>query len=197
MKGLWFIARNKTVLGVCMVLVVMLFLDGAEGVILLVITKQILQKTDFHYGVITTVKGVGMALASISAMRWVKRKKQSNMQTLCCLGYIKILMVFLMAYSRHYMFLALIVFLEAYFWVSMTIIESIILQSELPPEYRGSVYAFYGSLCWMAGFVGTLLFGMVADHIAIPAAVTIEATLAFGSIILIHSKMKKREKAPD
>lgn len=191
-KSLKLIIENKTVLMVCLILAIMLFLDGAMDLILLVVTKNNLQKSDSLYGAITTIQGLGMTLASISAPKWIGKAKKKKIQLLYILGFIKIVNIFVISHSPNYLFLVFFVFIEAYFWISMTIIENTILQSAIPSTYRGAVYAIYGSLCWLASFLGTLVIGSFAEKIELSNAMTIEAILSAMFLLIIYFLVKKK-----
>lgn len=76
----------------------------------------------------------------------------------------------------------------------MTILENLIMQSLLIPQYRASVFAVYGSLCWLSSSVGTLIFGYLVENISLSMAVTIEAMITFVMICVVYSyKIRNRE----
>ena len=82
-----------------LLMVSLLFLDGALDLLLVAETKTIHQKTDFYYGFVTTIKGIGMGLASVGAYQWLSKIKKDDIRVLYYLSLVKILFTFLMIYS--------------------------------------------------------------------------------------------------
>lgn len=81
---------------------------------------------------------------------------------------------------------ALIVFSEAYLWISITIIEKFVMQSVFPAADRAKIFALYGSMCWLAGSAGTLFFGFLSEKVGIPMAIAVEAALVSVMLIVVH-----------
>lgn len=164
----------------------LLFLDGATNLLLIVGTQQIPKKADVYYGAVTTIKGLGMTLASMGAYKWLSNTKKNYVYFLCFLSYLKILLICLMGQVTVIPVFALIVFSEAYLWISITIIEKFVMQSVFPAADRAKIFALYGSMCWLAGSAGTIFFGFLSEKIGISAAVAVESVLVLVVLIAIH-----------
>lgn len=180
------IFADKASMTVSLTIMCLLFLDGATNLLLIVETQSIPGKADLYYGAVTTIKGLGMALASMGAYRWLSGMKKSYIRLLCSLSYFKVLLIFLMGQVTFIPVFILIVFVEAYFWIAITIIEKSVMQSVFPASDRAKIFALYGSMCWLASSAGTLCFGFCSERVGISKAVTIETVLVLLVFMLIH-----------
>lgn len=180
------IFSDKASMTVSLTIMCLLFLDGATNVLLIVETQSIPGKTDLYYGAVTAIKGLGMALASMGAYRWLSGMKKSYVRLLCFLSYFKVLLIFLMGQVTFMPVFILIVFSEAYLWIAITIIEKFVMQSVFPASDRAKIFALYGSMCWLASSAGTLCFGFCSEKVGISKAVTIEAVLVLLVFMIIH-----------
>lgn len=180
------ICSDKKAMTVSLTIMCLLFLDGATDLLLIVETQRIPEKADVYYGAVTTIKGLGMALASMGAYKWLASTKKNYIHLLCFLSYLKILLICLMGQVTAIPGFALIVFLEAYLWISITIIEKCVMQSIFPAADRAKIFAMYGSMCWLAGSAGTLFFGFLSEMAGIPIAIAADATLVSVMLIVVH-----------
>lgn len=184
---------DKTSMTVSLNIMCLLFLDGATNLLLIVETQSIPGKADLYYGAATTIKGLGMALASMGAYRWLSGMKKSYIRLLCSLSYFKVLLIFLMGQVAFIPVFILIVFVEAYFWIAITIIEKYVMQSVFPASDRAKIFALYGSMCWLASSAGTICFGFCSEKVGISKAVTIETVLVLLVFMIIHRDKALRE----
>lgn len=180
------ICSDKRAMTVSLTIMCLLFLDGATDLLLIVETQRIPEKADVYYGAVTTIKGLGMALASVGAYKWLASTKKNYLHLLCFLSYFKILLICLMGQVTAVPMFALIVFSEAYLWISITIIEKFVMQSVFPAADRAKIFALYGSMCWLAGSAGTLFFGFLSEKVGIPMAIAVEAALVSVMLIVVH-----------
>lgn len=164
---------------ICILMMLMLFLDGILNVFLIVVVKDVFQKSDYYYGVATALQALGMLSASISVSNMIKRYNKSLIKGIHILGLIKIVMILCMTYSANYIVFFIFVYCEAYSWTTMTITENMILQSSFPMKARAGFFAVYGALCWLASFCGTLFYGFFADFCGSTKAVTIILIIIF------------------
>ncbi len=182
------IASDRVAMTVSLTIMCLLFLDGATDLLLIVETQSIPEKADFYYGAVTTIKGLGMALASMGAYKWLSRIKKNYVHLLCFLSYFKILLIFLMGQVTAIPVFILIVFSEAYLWISITIIEKFVMQSVFPAADRAKIFALYGSMCWLADSAGTLFFGFCSEKAGIPRAMLLEAVMVLIVLGVIHRR---------
>lgn len=193
-NGLFIMYSQRSILIVCVFMILLLLLDGMVDVITIIFVKDILNASDYQYSFVSTVQGIGMVLASVSIGIILTKYKKSLWHILFLFGGIKILTTIAFVYSPNYVVFIIIMLIESYFWIGSTIVENSLLQSSIPSEHRGKIYAFYGSFCWLASFCGTLIIGSLVSQFGIRHALIYSTILIALLLILFYIIVKCKNR---
>lgn len=93
-----YILLNKKISFVTLIMMIMLFIDGGVNLLLIMVTKSIFNMPDSYYGMLITIKGIGMTLASFGAVKLLLKFNINNLRLLYYLGVAKIGLFFLLGH---------------------------------------------------------------------------------------------------
>lgn len=190
--GIKMLLSNKEVLCLLVIISILLMYDGALNVLIIIYAKNKLLVSDFEYGVLTSIQGLGMVVSSLFTRKIVCKTGYSLNRNLLIFAILKILFTMSIVAIPNIGFFALILCVENFVWISVTIIENTILQTTLEEGHRAKIFAIYGSAAWLMSMIGNLLFGKFFDNYDITCVMLISGIIfCLGIAIVCIIRAKK------
>ncbi len=185
--GLRFIWRTKSILALIAIAMAVAFSLAAITVLMPVVAVEVLGKGEVGYGMLSGATGLGSVGGALLIAYLSSQPGRGRFLTIINILYPLTLIGFALSQSYHLSLLVLVA-------VGATMIPqlslcNILIQSNIPDEFRGRVMSVYTLFIFGMYPIGGLVFGGLAEKLGAPPAIAIGAgfvlLMAFSTRILV------------
>jgi MFS family permease len=175
-EGISFIWRTRTIAALIAIALTISVFGSSFGVLLPIITAEVLGRGELAFGVLNTAQGAGSMVGAVMVAYLSSRPRRGRY-----LSFLNILLpLALLAFALSQEF-ALSVVLLVVVGLGLTpqlSLTNMLIQSNIPDHIRGRVMAAYTLVIFGMFPVGNLLAGALAEHFGAPWAIIMSAGMA-------------------
>jgi len=189
-KGVRFIADDRDILGVFMIIAVFSIIGLPYISLLPVFAGEVFGNGARGLGFLVGASGIGALSAAlmIAARRDIRNKPE--FMSVTALTFSAGLFVF--SISQSFIFSLIIIMVCGWGMVSYLATANSFIQVRVPDELRGRVMSVYSLVFLGTVPIGNGIMGLVADHAGTPAAVTISGAICFFAAAVYALKQSGR-----
>ena len=197
-EGYRYLFRQPILTTLVLMALVLNFFFVAFEILLPIILLDRLQFTPFRFGLVESALGAGLLVASLllALPRFtVKRPLQTIFESLfliaSCYALPALALLGFIPSTLLLPFFMVLLFIDGVLVLRMNIPLQLIVQKQTDPAYLGRVIGVLESVAMAMMPLGTLLFGLLSDHVSIIVLIGVGAVGLFGAALFGFLRLRK------